>query len=69
MVDTICIEDLNRRYEKCPCQLDEIIVGLAFGDWTLLKFEKDKSGSYLLALGEGEAKWKPFYCPLCGRKL
>ena len=54
----------------CLCeQTEDTEVLLEWGDYTLLAAEKNKYGLNLVAYGEGEVRYKPMYCPFCGKKL
>lgn len=45
-------------------------IGVAEGDYTILRIGVDEQGKIrLAAYGEDEAYYYPNYCPVCGRKL
>ena len=59
-----------RELKECLCeQKEDTEVILDTGDYTGIGARKDKYGLVLFAWGEGEAEYKPDYCPFCGRRL
>lgn len=59
-----------RELEGCLCeQTEDTEVILNNGDYTYIGARKDKYGLVLFAWGEGEAEYKPDYCPFCGKRL
>lgn len=54
----------------CLCeQTEDTEVIFNNEEYTCIGARKDKHGLVLFARGEGEAKYKPKYCPFCGKRL
>jgi len=42
---------------------------VSVGSWTTLEATREDGEILLLARGDGLAKYRPKYCPVCGRQL